>query len=47
MGRRWDDPEVKRSKELVPYTVEKDPKSDGVVVKVADGKTYTRPRSAR
>ena len=30
MGRRWDDPEVKRSKGLVPYTVEKDPKSDGV-----------------
>src|SRR5690349_2041071 len=23
MGRRWDDPEVQRSKELVPYTVEK------------------------
>src|SRR3977135_2924091 len=43
MGRRWDDSEVKRSKELVPYKVEKDPKSDGVVVKVADGKTYTPP----
>ena len=43
MGRRWDDPEVKRSKELVPYTVEKDPKSDGVAVKLADGKTYTPP----
>jgi molecular chaperone DnaK len=43
MGRRWDDPEVKRSKDLVPYTVEKDPKSDGVVVKVADSKTYTPP----
>jgi molecular chaperone DnaK len=43
MGRRWDDPEVKRSKDLVPYTVEKDPKSDGVAVKVADGKTYTPP----
>jgi molecular chaperone DnaK len=43
MGRRWDDPEVKRSKDLVPYTVEKDPKSDGVVVKVADGKAYTPP----
>ena len=27
MGRRWDDPEVKRSKELVPYTVEKDSNS--------------------
>jgi molecular chaperone DnaK len=43
MGRRWDDPEVKRSRELVPYTVEKDPKSDGVVVKLSDGKTYTPP----
>jgi len=42
MGRRWDDPETKRAKELVSYTVEKDPKSDGVVVKVLD-KTYTPP----
>ena len=29
MGRRFDDPEVQRSKDLVPYKVEKDPKSDG------------------
>ncbi len=43
MGRRWDDSETKRAKELVSYTVEKDPKSDGVVVKVADGKVYTPP----
>jgi len=42
MGRRWDDPETKRAKELVSYTVEKDAKSDGVVVKVLD-KTYTPP----
>ncbi len=42
MGRRWDDPEVQRSKKLVPYGVEKDPKSDGVVVKIGD-KTYTPP----
>ncbi len=42
MGRRWDDPETKRAKELVSYTVEKDAKSDGVVVKVSD-KTYTPP----
>src|SRR5512132_3691066 len=42
MGRRWDDPEVQRSKKLVPYTVEKDPKSDGVVVRVGD-KVYTPP----
>ncbi len=43
MGRRWDDDEVKRSKGLVPYTVEKDAKSDGVTVKLADGKSYTPP----
>src|SRR5690349_20079652 len=43
MGRRWDDPEVKRSKDLVPYKVEKDPKSDGISVALADGKTYTPP----
>ena len=43
MGRRWDDVEVKRSKDLVPYTVEKDAKTDGVRVKLADGKTYTPP----
>jgi molecular chaperone DnaK len=42
MGRRWDDPETKRAKELVSYTVEKDPKSDGVVV-VVSGKRYTPP----
>ena len=42
MGRRWDDPEVQRSKKLVPYQVEKDPKSDGIIVKVGD-KTYTPP----
>ena len=43
MGRRWDDPETKRAKELVSYTVEKDGKSDGLVVKVGDDKTYTPP----
>ncbi len=43
MGRRWDDPEVQRSKGLVPYKVEKDPKSDGVVVITAEGKTFTPP----
>ena len=42
MGRRWDDPEVQRSKKFVPYTVEKDPKSDGVVVRIGD-KVYTPP----
>jgi molecular chaperone DnaK len=43
MGRRWDDPEVQRSKQLVPYEVIKDPKSDGVLVKLSDGKTYSPP----
>ena len=43
MGRRWDDPEVKRSKGLVPYTIEKDAKTDGVMVKIAEGKTYSPP----
>jgi molecular chaperone DnaK len=43
MGRRWDDPETKRSSELVPYKVEKDAKSDGVRVVLADGKSYTPP----
>ena len=43
MGRRWDDPEVQRSKTLVPYTLEKDSKNDGVRVAVGDGKSYTPP----
>src|SRR4029077_3641192 len=43
MGRRWDDPEVQRSKALVPYKLEKDPKSDGVVVLLSDWKRYTPP----
>ncbi len=43
MGRRWDDPEVKHARELVPYKVEKDPKSDGIRVQVGDGKAYTPP----
>ncbi len=43
MGRRWDDPEVKRSGDLMPYKVEKDPKSEGVAVALSDGKVYTPP----
>jgi molecular chaperone DnaK len=43
MGRRFDDPETAHSKDLVPYKVEKDPKSDGIKVVLADGKTYTPP----
>src|SRR4051812_32274683 len=43
MGRRWDDPEVQASRKLVPYKVEKDPKSDGVVVVASDGRRFTPP----
>ena len=43
MGRRWDDPEVQRSKGLVPYKVERDAKSDGIKVVLADGASYTPP----
>ncbi len=43
MGRRWDDPEVQRTRDLVPYKLEKDPKSDGVIVELSDGKKYTPP----
>jgi molecular chaperone DnaK len=43
MGRRFDDPEVAHSKDLVPYKVERDPSSDGVRVVLADGKSYTPP----
>jgi molecular chaperone DnaK len=43
MGRRYDDPEVQHSKDLVPYQVEKDPKSDGIAVKLGNGKTFTPP----
>ena len=47
MGRRWDDPEVKRSRGLVPYTVEKDPKSDGIKVQMGEGRSYTPPEISR
>ena len=43
IGRRWDDPEVQRSIGLVPYKVEKDSNSDGIVVTLADGKSYSPP----
>jgi molecular chaperone DnaK len=43
MGRRFDDPEVTHSRDLVPYKVEKDAKSDGIKVLLADGKSYTPP----
>ncbi|HXX61756.1 MAG TPA: molecular chaperone DnaK [Candidatus Sulfotelmatobacter sp.] len=43
MGRRWDDPEVRRTLQLVPYKVERDSKNDGVKVNVSDGQSYTPP----
>ncbi len=43
MGRRWDDPEVQRSKDLVPYKIDRDAKSDGVKVITGDGKSSTPP----
>ena len=36
-------PRSSAAQDLVPYTIEKDPKSDGVAVKLADGKAYTPP----
>ena len=41
MGRRFDDAEVSKTKGLVPYTVEKDGKSDGVKVKLESGEAYS------
>src|SRR3954462_5039201 len=43
MGRRWDDPEPKHSRELVPYSVDKDGKSDGIRVQLGGDKDYTPP----
>ena len=41
MGRRFDDAEVSKTKGLIPYTVEKDGKSDGVKVKLDSGESYS------
>src|SRR5215210_55635 len=43
MGRRSGDAEVTKAGELVPYKVERDSKSDGIKVTLADGKSYTPP----
>jgi len=43
MGRRWGDSEVERSKGIVPYTLERDSRSEGMKVTLADGKSYTPP----
>ncbi len=43
IGRRWDDPEVQRSIDYVPYKVEKDDTSDGIVVTLAGGTSYSPP----
>ena len=47
MGRRFDDPETKHSRELVPYTVEKDATSDGSSSSSPTASRIRRPRSAR
>ncbi len=47
MGRRWDDPEVQRSLKLVPYKVEKDPKSDGVAVRAVGRQALHAARGQR
>ena len=41
MGRRFDYSEVSKTKGLVPYSVEKDGKSDGVKVKLESGEAYS------
>ena len=44
MGRRWDDPEVKRSKRARPVQGREGPEvATASRVKLADGKTYTPP----
>jgi len=43
MGRRYDDAEVTKTKDLVPYTIEKDGVSDGVRVKIDGGTSFTPP----
>ena len=43
MGRRYDDAEVTKTKDLVPYTIEKDGVSDGVRVKIDGGASFTPP----
>ena len=46
MGRRWDDPEVKRTKGLVPYTSRRTPRATASRRRSATA-TTRRPRSAR
>jgi molecular chaperone DnaK len=43
MGRRYDDAEVTKTKDLIPYTIEKDGVSDGVRVKIDGGTSFTPP----
>src|SRR5256885_7354248 len=42
MGRRFTDPEVQRTTKMVPYKVEPAP-NGGVLIKLADGRTFTPP----
>jgi molecular chaperone DnaK len=43
MGRRYEDVEVTKTKDLIPYTIEKDGVSDGVRVKIDGGTSFTPP----
>jgi len=43
MGRRYDDVEVTKTKDLIPYTIEKDGVSDGVRVTIDGGTSFTPP----
>ena len=47
MGRRWDDPEVQRSKDLVPYKVEKVARATASSSRSRTATSTARPRSAR
>jgi molecular chaperone DnaK len=42
MGRRFTDPEVQRTQKMVPYKAE-GASNGGVVIKLADGRTFTPP----
>ena len=47
MGRRFDDPEVKHSRDLVPYTVDKDARATASSSSSPTASRTRRPRSAR
>ena len=47
MGRRWDDPEVKRSQELVPYGSRRTPRATASPSSSPTARSTRRRRSAR